>query len=108
VLNACSPLYGLSPGDLVSQRKGPALELPRNLPAAPAVAPLLPSGISTALILATSYVEIYRKGLGRKEVFVTGDISSWALEYFKRVLFIIVKINPRELIVTNKKTQKIL
>jgi hypothetical protein len=72
---------------------------------APAVAPLLPSGISTALILATSYVEIYRKGLGRKEVLVTGDISSWALEYFKKVLFIIIKINPRELlVVTNKKT----
>jgi hypothetical protein len=57
---------------------------------------LLPSGISTALILATSYVEMYRKkGLGRKEVLVTGDISSWALEYFKKILFIIVKINPR-------------
>jgi hypothetical protein len=42
-------------------------------------------------------------------VLVAGDISSWALEYFKKVLFIIIKINPRELlVVTNKKTQKIL
>jgi hypothetical protein len=38
---------------------------------------------------------------------VTGDLSSWVLEYFKNVLFIIVKINQRELlVVTNNKDAK--